>query len=417
MERFEDKNWLDEALTEVIGSESKKPDFDKWKQQHRRAVEMLTSRADGRPSAPTRPPNIGRIIMKSPITKLAAVAVIVIGVLVSINLWDKSIPTAYALTHTIEANHTVRTLHMRQINPSHDEPILIWAEFDNAGQVANLRLHLPEWSEGDDGAKVVIWKDNKAQVWLKKKNILMTVKEKRIAAKIHEIVEKNDPKLAVERLYKLEAEGKVKIEIDEPSDKAKPIAVTATYTPDSSTPNRRLVLFVDQATKLVLSVDVYELDDGEYKKKNIAEFYDYNQPIDAKMFTLDDEVPADVTRIDQTIQEVGLAQGDLGDEEIAVEVVRQFLEAIIAADYAKAGKLVEGIPADKMQEGFGHIKFLRIISIGPAGPHPKPKTGGLVVPCTVEIEKDGQISEWKPECLGVRQVLNKPGRWTIFGGI
>jgi hypothetical protein len=29
MERLEDKNWLDEALTEAIGSEGKKPDFEK----------------------------------------------------------------------------------------------------------------------------------------------------------------------------------------------------------------------------------------------------------------------------------------------------------------------------------------------------------------------------------------------------
>jgi len=34
MERFEDKDRLDEALTNAIGSESKKPDFEKWKEQH-----------------------------------------------------------------------------------------------------------------------------------------------------------------------------------------------------------------------------------------------------------------------------------------------------------------------------------------------------------------------------------------------
>ena len=81
MERLEDKNRLDEALTEAIGSEEKKPDFEKWKQEHPEAVEMLTSRAEGRPSAPTRPLNIGRTIMKNSITKLAAAAVIIIAVL------------------------------------------------------------------------------------------------------------------------------------------------------------------------------------------------------------------------------------------------------------------------------------------------------------------------------------------------
>jgi hypothetical protein len=178
-----------------------------------------------------------------------------------------------------------------------------------------------------------------------------------------------------------------------------------------------LVLFVDQATKLVTATEFYRLKDGRYQYIGMQEYYNYNKTIDAEMFTLDDEVPADVMRVDQTAQEVGLVQGNLSDEEVAVEVARQFFEALIAKDYTRAGKLLEGIPADKMQQMFGNIKFIRIISIGPAGPHPNPATGGLVVPCTVEIEKDGQINEWKLERLGVRQVYNHPGRWTIFGGI
>ncbi len=81
MERLEDKNRLDEALTKAIGSEGKKPDFEKWKQQHLEAVEMLTSRADKGRSTSTRPFSIRRIIMKSRITKIAAAAVIIIAIL------------------------------------------------------------------------------------------------------------------------------------------------------------------------------------------------------------------------------------------------------------------------------------------------------------------------------------------------
>jgi hypothetical protein len=326
--------------------------------------------------------------------------------------------SAYALTHTIKANHTVRYLHIKDISSEHeDEPKEFWVECDEQGQIVNARMHMPEWDAPKDGAKAIIWNKNKVQVYFKKKNLLFIAADKTAADRMLQIVLSCDPRLAVEHLYEQEAAGKVKIEIDEPSDKTKPIVVTATYLPEGPSPHRRRVLFVDQATKLVIASESYRLKNGEYKYTGVQEYYDYNQTIDAKMFTLDDEVPADVMLIDQTIQEVGLLQGDLSDEEIAVEVVRQFLEALISADYAKAGKLVEGIPADKMQEGFGHTKFVRIISIGPAGPHPNPKTGGLVVPCTVEIEKDGEISEWKLERLGVRQVFNQPGRWTIFGGI
>jgi len=116
MERFENQNWLDEALTEAIGAEGKKPDFEKWKAEHPEAVEMLTSRADGRASAPTRQLNIGRIIMKSPITKLAAAAAIIIAILVSINVLDKSVPTASAaevLQDAIDVVSDLWSVHMK----------------------------------------------------------------------------------------------------------------------------------------------------------------------------------------------------------------------------------------------------------------------------------------------------------------
>jgi hypothetical protein len=271
-------------------------------------------------------------------------------------------------------------------------------------------MHMPAWDAPNDGAKVIVWKENKAQVWLKKKNVLLTVRDKTVADRMLKLVEAFDPRLLVERLHKQEAEGKVKIEIDEPSNKAEPIVVTAT------SPRRRSVLLVDQVTKLVTSIKSYQLKDGEYQYLSLMELNGYNQPIETKVFTLD-EVPAEVVRIDQTTQAVGLEQGNLTDEEVAVEVVRKFFEALIAKDYAKAGQLLEGAPADFIQKQFGQIKFLRIISVGPASGHPNPETKGLVVPCTLEIEKDGEIIQWKREGVGVREVYNQPGRWTIFSSI
>ncbi|MFB0554099.1 MAG: hypothetical protein ACETWQ_12400 [Phycisphaerae bacterium] len=44
MKRPENNKWLDEALSETIGSEKLGMDFEEWKQRHPKAVEMLTSR-------------------------------------------------------------------------------------------------------------------------------------------------------------------------------------------------------------------------------------------------------------------------------------------------------------------------------------------------------------------------------------
>jgi hypothetical protein len=363
-------------------------------------------------------PNIWRIIMKSPITKIAAAAVIIIGVLVSINVWNKTIPTAYALTHTIEASHSVRYLHIKSFRQNEDEPKEFWIEFYKDGEVKNVRMHMPEWDSPEDGAKVTIWKENKAQIWFKKKKSLVTIRDKTVAAHTLKFIRELDPKLVVERLYYArQAQNQVEIEIDEPSNKAEPIVVTATCLPGSPRAGWLLVLFIDRNTKLVTTIKFYKLKDGKYQYVELIEYYDYNQPIEAEMFTLDDEVPADVTRIDQTTQEIGLEQGKLTDKEIAVKVVREFYEALIATDYAKAGQLYGGVPADKMRERWEELNVVRIISIGEPIPHPTPRVGGFQVPCKIAIERDGAKSIYEPYGPGVRPVRGQPNRWNIHGGV
>ena len=401
-----------EEILKTIGAEDVPADVHKIAQETSNNFSRSLERA-------TQPKQhlVWEYIMKNRIAKLAAAAVVIVAVVLSIDAWDKLTPAAYALEQTIQANHTVRSLYIRDFRDGQADPKEFWVECDEAGQIRSARIHMPEWASPADGAKAAVWKENTVQVWFKRKNVLFIARDRTTAQGMLKLVEDCDPRLALERLYAQEQQGKVKVEIDEPSDKTEPITVTATYLAGSSSPNKREVLSVDQATKLVTVAESYRLQDGEYLHVGRTEYCNYNQPIEAAVFTLDDEVPADATRVDQITQEVGLVQGNLTDEEVVVEVVRQFFEALIAGDYAKAGTYFEGVPAEKMQQLFSPIKVLRIVSVGPAGPHPIPATKGLAVPCTVEVQKDGQISEWRLEAIGVRQVFNQPGRWTIFGGI
>jgi hypothetical protein len=87
MKRSDDNNWLDEALTNVIGSRKPYADFEKWKNDHPDAVKMLTSRAGRQISAAPGPLSIRSMIMKSPITKLATAAVVIIACLIGLSLW------------------------------------------------------------------------------------------------------------------------------------------------------------------------------------------------------------------------------------------------------------------------------------------------------------------------------------------
>jgi len=359
-------------------------------------------------------PNIWRIIMKSRITKIAAAAAVIIAVLLSITFLDKAVTPAYAIEQTIQANHSVQYLHVKAFMVSiSDEPIENWIEFDEAGQVKNMRVNKPAWMSPTDGESVIVWNDGKMKLWVKKKNFLVTMKDQEIAAQVLSMVEQLDPKHAVANILQAQEQGDTKIEIEEPENKAEPIVITATSLVENSLPFQRVILFVDQATKLLNTVETYQLKDGEYVHFSTVEFYDYNIPIDSQMFTFDN-LPDDVMRMDQTAQKVGLVQGDLTDTEIAVEVIRQFLQALIEEDYAEAGRLWGGVPADRMKKAYGQIRFIRIISIGE--PIPRPEMGGLYVPCTVEIEENGKIIQWHPEHSYVRQVHDQPGRWEITGG-
>ena len=133
------------------------------------------------------------------------------------------------------------------------------------------------------------------------------------------------------------------------------------------------------------------------------------------MFSLD-EAPSDLMKIDYTTQEIGLIQGNLTDKKIAVKVVREFYEALIVKDYAKAGQIYSGVPAAKMQERWQDVNVLRIVSISEPIPHPYPGVGGFQVHCEIEIEKDGVKSILK-HGPGVRHVHGQSHRWNIHGGV
>ena len=349
-------------------------------------------------------PRIWRIIMKAKTTKLTAAAVIVIAVVLSITLFDKTIPMAYAIEQTMEANRGVRFIHLK-FEPAGAGVEEIWAQFNDNEELLRLRLNFPNTM---DGPKDVVWQEGKAEVWFKAKKGIGVFREDNMLAQLKMSYKEFDPKLIVEQLYQAQDDERNHIEIQESSSQDEPITITI-IRKDS-----RMVFKVDSETKLLQQLEKYRLKDGDYKLSGRIRYSDYNQPV-PDIFVLNP--PPDVIRVDQTTQEVGLAQDDLSDEEVVVEVARQFFEALIAEDYDKAGKLLQGIPGNKIQQMFSDKKFLRIISIGSVTPHPNPKTQGLVVPCVVEIEKDGTVSEWKLDQLGIRQVHKQPGRWSIFGGI
>lgn len=359
--------------------------------------------------------SLRRFVMKNHWTKVATAAVVIIAVGAGlIAIVENGGQTLYALEQTVEAHHSVRSIHLKDVGAT-EYSLELWIEFDQFGELLHLRAEEPRYSgypKTGDGAKEVVYSDNKLEIWFTDRNMLIITKGEEAAAVYREEIKKIDPRLLVQRLYALQTENKVEIEIAEPSRTDDLISLTVTHLPQSPTPDERLVVLVDPETKLVAQIEYYERAEGDYEFEHRLEILEYNQPIDPALFILN--VPDDVTRIDQHAQEVGLGQGDLSEEEIAEKLVREFWEALMAEDYAKVRKLMGGFPDDKLKREFGGINVLRIISIGKAEPHAEWPI--LVVPYKVEIERkeDGekQVIEGK---YGARRLRNQPERWVITG--
>jgi putative zinc finger protein len=360
--------------------------------------------------AATQTPSKGRLTMLLAHNKRLASA-IAAAVLVAVAglAWLTLVPVsrAYAIEQTSQASRVVRNYHTR-ITPSGGGVGEIWAQLDESGELIRLRCDFPQT---EDGPKVTFWERQKASVWFKRKNTYLTVDEPDMLAQFKGLFVMIDPKLAFERLETARNEGEVLVQTTEPAQDGQPIEVTVT---SKGTPDKREVWLVDEKSKLVEQMTKHEWVDGQWRETVNYEYLDYNEPMPSEIWQ--PELPAEIVRIDQTTQAIGLSRGDLSEDEIAVKVARAFFEALIAKDYGKAGQILEGIPAAKIEEGFGQASFIRIVEIGDPYPDSTPGTQFLIVPVKVEIETNGQTFT-KDYAPGIRPAYNQPGRWVIGGHI
>lgn len=315
---------------------------------------------------------------------------------------------AYAMEQTLEANRGLQYIHIR-IEPAVKGSISeAWAQFGKDGKLLRLRMLFPNTV---DGAKEVLWQEDKAEVWFKTKGHVVVLHEKKRIEMMSKELAAFDPKVTMKKLDEARTNGKVKIETQEPSAEGDPITLVVSF---NDSPDKREIYRINSQTKLVEQLEKYRLADDEYELISCLEYLEYNQKIPPGTFVLN--IPADAMRIDQTTQEIGLSKGELTDEQIAVKVAREFFEALIAKDYGRAGVLLSGMPASRMEKMFGKMEFLRIISVGDPTPHPDRRTRFLQVPCEVEFRVEDQ-THVKTYVLCIRAIYNRPDRWGIDGGI
>jgi hypothetical protein len=372
---------------------------------------------------------IRRTIMRNQWTKSAAAASILVVAGAALWLFGRSASPSYALEQTLEASRAIRTVHARNVSPPAAEPQDMWLEYDDNGEVHRLRVE-----EGTEKTfRIMVWSKGELRWFSPVKNEFLVLHEPEATRELLNAREAWDPRFAMESIRRREQQKEVEIRVQEPKKAGEPITLEATELklapglPPEAKPVR-YVFLIDPETSLVTERDRYEWAEGSYRLEERRRYLEYDTPIDAKQFVL--EPPQNVEPEDRTVG-IGLPQGNLPDAEAAAAVVRKYLEALIAKDYATAGRLYNGRPAEELKQRVEEqlkIRYLRVVSIGQ--PEPVPASGPRVfqVPFAFEFEKDGakQIAGPPVESgpgprthrkAAVRPVVGQPDRWVITGGI
>jgi hypothetical protein len=278
--------------------------------------------------------------------------------------------------------------------------------------------------------QVIVWQGGHTKSWNVPQKQLQLFDDANYTARILYFVHRYDPRQAVEYIQKREQKGEVKIEIEQPPDRSKPIVVTVNYEPntfliDSNYPPMREVMLVDQATRLVTAIEVwgpgkdFGHKEDEWALLGIYRYEEYDEPFEEEIFDLGKEIGEDVNIIDlnKINADTGLdfAESNLTEEQKAVATVRAFFETLIAKDYNEATRFWN-IPKENkayFSEKLEKTNVVEIVSIG-MPQFPYREWARMIVPCTVIVETNGQRVEKKLDDVYVGRVLGHPNRRIIW---
>ncbi|MGA2677899.1 MAG: hypothetical protein ABSF37_01220 [Sedimentisphaerales bacterium] len=362
-------------------------------------------------------------------TKFVTAAVFVVGVVFGVKLIMNDLARpAYALEQTLEACKNKQQVHFTF---SKDDKLnkATWVEYDTDGNIARVRVDMGINSNGEAN-QVIVWQGGHTKAWNVPQKQLNLFDDEDYTARMLHFVHRYDPRQAVEYIQKMEQKGDVKIGIEQPPDRSKPIVVTVNYEPntfliDSNYPPMREIVFVDQATRLVTAVEVwgpgkdFGHKEDEWTLLGIYRYEGYDEPFEEELFDLEKEIGKDVNIIDlnKINVDTGLefAEPNLTEEQKAVATVRAFFEALIAKDYNEATRfwiIPEENRAD-FSKKLEKTNVVEIVSIGEPRFPPREWTR-MIVPCTVAVEINGQQAEKKLDGVYVGRALGHPNRRTIW---
>jgi hypothetical protein len=355
-----------------------------------------------------RPGEGGTMITLSRVA-LAASVLVVISVL--IGLLGKSGGPVYALDQTLDAVKDIRYFHFQYLKGADQPNKEAWIEYDPNGSIRNVRVNYYDLNT------VAVWSDGISQYWWPDRKDLCLWEDIEYTEKILFFVRRYDPRQAIGYLQERGREGGIQVNIDQSRGDAEPVTITVTYDPNTyligKPISRMRELFrVDPATKWITHVEIERFQEDRYVRDGVWEYVDYNRPFDPNTFNLKAEAGTDVNLSDTTGIAMGIEQGRLSEEEVSVQLVREFLDAWMVKDYGKAAA-IHGYAAMGETKGLATIlsgkSILQVVSVGPPARAKQPLRG-LFVPSEVEYEENGRKA-----VMHLRTHVSQyaKGRWRI----
>ncbi len=379
-------------------------------------VEKVMKQIDASDSPEKHEPmqKIRRIVMNR-YSKLAAILAIFMGLAIWSQMGGEVIPSAYALHDSLEAYNSIKWLYVKESHPVGNQTRTseTWLQCDDYGNIIRLRFQTPYCGE-PIGSLAIAGSFDSFDAWIQRYNTHLTGYGNPSEIFGFDITEL-DPKTLLEKLIQQEKAEQIILDFNESTPKNEPRIVTITYPQGSLSQNWKKVLYVDRATNLISKIEKFQKRNDQFILKKTHEFSGYNDQIDLSMFTFDDELPDNVKTIDMSAVEVGLEQGDMTDEEVAAEIVRQFFEAAMTNDFERAGQLYLAAPDYMVKNAFMGANILEISSIGPAYPDTDPDSKAMFCPAKAILEIGGEHYELTANWMKVNVAEETSKTWVICG--
>lgn len=299
-----------------------------------------------------REPEVWRIIMNKPITKLATVAAVVVIIVFAVSLLEQSAKPAYAIEQTIEAMRDVVTVHFFA-RDWQDRKIETWIKVNpETGENDCHYLSEPDLGQISISTPEITYfyhpKENKVRI-VEGQALRSDVRFGRyIEDVLDQIIEPED--------------GEVQIHKEDDPNTGKEVIVLWT---ESQT--YEMEAFIDPETKLPIRINFAKAIKGQIIK-NVDEIY-YNEPLPEGLFDFEIPEGAEVIREQSLLPKIddpnyGMSAEGLSRDEARVRILREFWERVIKRDFESAHMLLPVASVERIREVVSEV--VELISIGEA---------------------------------------------------